>query len=239
MISTGQEQATLLPLHRIPSLSQLESGWSNADNSMFYENISLEAQKNFAVLAGLNDHADLREIHDLIEPANSILEVGACYGRVLEYLQQFKSLHDVEVIERSSKFHQYLLTQYENALIHHSGVLQFNTDKKFDLILWLWSGITDFAPYEQQAIIEKFYNLLSENGKLVVETCPHSHKVPSQLLFHNNFYYIEREQCSLFGYIPTPEKFAEYNRLVSKKSIAHKQYKTATGLKREIYIISK
>lgn len=223
----------------LPDSFQLEHGWTNADNAAFYENISLDAQMNFAELAGLSSHTDLMQIEDLIESADSVLEVGACYGRVLEFLEKYKNLNFVEVVERSSQFHEYLLDHHPNIVIHHVSILNFNRPKKFDLILWMWSGITDFNPFEQEIIIEKLYNLLSENGKLVIETCPHNQQLPSQQIFHNNYYYIERDKCHLFGYVPTPQKFEEYNKNISHKSLQHIQYTTPTKLKREIYIISR
>jgi len=149
--------------------------WGNTDNTAFYEAISVDTLQQFAEKAGLSTGCDL----DLLKPywskAQSILEVGAGYGRVIDYLMKHHFTGQITAIERCNVFFNHLQKQffeYPNVELVHGDIMQVDLPQKFDLILVLWSGIADFSHQEQSAFVLKLANFLKTGGDFIIDTMP-------------------------------------------------------------------
>src|SRR5262245_7580327 len=138
--------------HTANHISDSSSGfkWVNDNNNLFYENISIEANITNSILGGLESGVDLDLIKSYIESSNSILEVGAGYVRVINYLLDRKCPAKITAIECSNKLYKYLSHKYFDRInLIHADLKLFCPNENYDLILWLFSGISDFAKIEQ------------------------------------------------------------------------------------------
>jgi phospholipid N-methyltransferase len=229
-----------LKLERMEQKETIPSDWTNKDNFAYYELIPYEIQKNYTVIGGLDVFSDLKLIKNYIDNANSILEVGACYGRVLDYLIQNNFKGKITAIEKSTKFFKLLQNQYSDHVnLHHEDISTFSTSDKFDLILWMWSGISDFAKDEQVQILQGLYNLLPSKGILILDTFSHAIKPVNAISSHDQSYLVHVDDCILYGYLPSPEEMNNYGNLVGFKSVEYLPYKTTTNRERAIYLLCK
>ncbi|HVV68584.1 MAG TPA: class I SAM-dependent methyltransferase [Gammaproteobacteria bacterium] len=220
--------------------------WTNYDNSAFYETIDITEFKGFAASAGITNGCDIKLSTSHWEKARSVLEVGAGYGRVINYLLQHKFLGHITAIERCNKMFNHLQKQYarnENVTLLHCdlhNLNQINFDRTFDVIFWLWSGITEFSFKEQPFIIFELTKLLSNNGILIIDTMPEfiiplnaAEKTPS------SSYTCQMHNTTICGYWISKDKIEETAFLAGFANVTHLNYTTDTNRKRLLHFLSK
>ncbi|MGD9108172.1 MAG: class I SAM-dependent methyltransferase [Gammaproteobacteria bacterium] len=164
--NTQEECVTNLKSHH-----SKHENWSNTDNINIYKNMPIEAFYQIAIQSGLDTGVDVKTIKKYIRNANSILEIGAGYGRVLAHILNQGYQGKLVAVERNQRFCQFLQSQfYGRADIICDDVANFKTDEKFDLILWMWTGIFEFSKTEQSQMISYLSKLLSKKGYLILDT---------------------------------------------------------------------
>jgi SAM-dependent methyltransferase len=217
----------------------MRTDWNNTDNKKFYEEISLETFENFAKLAGLDTGADLDQIQSYIDKASSILEIGAGYGRVIDLLLKRGYKGRLAAVERSSKFCQLLKTRFGDKITLYEGdIRDLVIPEKFDLILWLWSGISDFNHEEQLNLLKRHAN--HDNVTAIIDTLIHK-QIPLNAIEFNHInkqYVIHTESSFVYGYMPSPKEMLNYGKNLTCKSIDHFVYALG-NLNRNLYIIKK
>jgi phospholipid N-methyltransferase len=214
--------------------------WSNIDNSHYYEHVPYAIQKGFTIIGGLDVFSDLKLAKKYIDNAKSILEVGAGYGRVVDYLLQNNFRGKITAIEKSTKFFALLQSKYSNRVnLNLDDIATFTTKEKFDLILWMWSGISDFSKDEQIFVLRHLFNLLTDEGILILDTFSHSIKPANAITSHEQSYIIHVDECTLYGYIPSPEEVNGYSNHVGFKKVEYLPYKTVTNRDRALYILTR
>jgi cyclopropane fatty-acyl-phospholipid synthase-like methyltransferase len=189
------------------------SNWNNHDNAKFYNTLLVEDFKKLAKLAGLESCPDVELILPHLKPDSVILEVGAGYGRVLNCLinKGFKNLY---AIERDPNLCKLLQQQFGNKVnLIQQDLHDFKTGVKFDAILWLWAGISDFAKDEQFGMLQKLASFLKTNSIFFLDTmiapiklaidCLCIKKNESILTYKNNF---------LHGYFPSITQLKLYSK---------------------------
>lgn len=217
----------------------MNSDWSNEDNSAFYEHHCTTLEE-WAKQGGLATWPDLLTITDYIKPANTILEVGAGYGRVLDYLMMHYPKKELSALERSQHFSHQLEKKYgKNVTLYPTDVKMFYAEKRYDLILWLWSGLTDFAQFEQAAVLNHLARFLDPNGRLIVETFPHDEVPANGSINQPQTYQLTADSMQLHGYIPSPVEMEEYADVVGLKIETIRQYRTSSDRMRKLYVIKK
>jgi len=215
--------------------------WKNDDNAQYYENLPNGTLQNFAKLGGLDTYCDLELIRPHIMQANSILEVAAGYGRVLDGLIQMGYQNKIVAIERCEKFYP-LLKKYseKNPAITtvHSDIRTFNPNEKFDLILWLWSGMCDFTREEQSSILKNLALQLHPKGIMILET------MPCSVIPKNAVCSIERlsvihggRNSYLYVYTPSLAEVDNYAKNLGLK-VQHIPYLTPTNRPRILHVLS-
>lgn|GEM_PF-2449807 len=158
--------------HRVESKDDAVDNiyWSNSDNKEFYENFSFEEYQKYLALAGLANNPDIELIKDLILSANSILDVGPGYGRVIESTKNIGYKRRLTAVEFSQTLASNLKSKFINDDIIHADFLKFTVNKKFDLILMMWTTISVFNPFdEQQACFHQCAKMLSDDGYCVID----------------------------------------------------------------------
>lgn len=212
---------------------------SNTRNQRFYEKLSIDTLSNLAITGGLDTGSDLILIQKLIEQASSILEVGAGYGRVLKHLQDVCYKGKLTAIEQSHNFFQHLRSMHDTfAQLHHGDIVDFKTDTKFDLILWLWSGIADFGKEEQPLILKKLRSFLHDTGTLVVDTMPIEIQPLNSIVQHGQDHAIESTNIPTHhGYFPSHNEILDHAMKYGFKEVTKKDYITTTGRNRILYLL--
>ncbi len=212
--------------------------WNNHDNAAYYENIPFEIQHGYTILGGLDDYSDLKLIAPYLQNRSSILEVGACFGRVIDYLLENNLGENITAVERSMKYFKLLKQKYNNKVdLIHSDITTATINKKYDAILWMWSGLSDFAKHEQISVLKKLTNLLNPDGVLLIDTFSHAIKPANAQTSHNQSYVISAANCTLYGYIPSPEEMQQYSEQLNINKFIHMPYQTSKSRARSIYIL--
>jgi SAM-dependent methyltransferase len=217
-----------------------DNSWSNKDNAAFYENISKEANRENSILGGLEEGCDLTLAHNYLVNANSILEIGAGYGRVLYCLKQRKYKATITAVERSQKLCKILKERFFNTIeIIECDIKNFTTNKQYDAILWLFSGISDFTQEEQLYVLKKIALLLTRKGVIILDTFSPDLKPANALHAKAQSYLIHLENNKLHGYIPSREEIIEYAQKLNITLLECIPYETDTQSKRYLYILGK
>ncbi len=214
--------------------------WSNKDNNAFYEAVKADGLKGFAQVGGLKTY-DMDILKPYWSQAQAILEVGAGYGRVIDYLLQHQFKGTITAVEQCNALFEYLeekFGSYRNVNLIHENILKLDSGGHFDLILLLWGFISDFSPREHLSLFEQSFRLLRRKGKLVVDTIP----VNVKPLFgkkcgkRGNLYSIDVDKASINGYLPEKLEIESYAQEAGFSNMVDLSFKTDVDRVRLLYI---
>lgn len=217
--------------------------FSNQENADFYEHLPPSEFRENALAGGLDYGCDLELLKSYINQSSSILEIGAGYGRVIGYLKKHHYQGKLVAIERSRQLCDFICASYSDYVrVINDDVMTCVLNESFDLVLWLWSGISDFSQVEQLTVLKKISTLLSTNGVLVLDTlavdvCPRNLKAVISL--KDQVYSIKRSNYILSGYTPSPEEVRLYAKKIGLASCRYIPYKTSADRNRSLYILSR
>lgn len=213
--------------------------WTNTNNIEFYEKLTIKKLKYLAACAGLDKYHDLNLIRPYFEDAHSILELGAGYGRVIDYLinQNFQNL---SAIERNKHLNSILWSRFNKKVtFYFTDIRSFNCAKKFDSILWLWSGIAEFTNSEQLAVLKLLSTLLTKKGTLIIDTISNSLALTDNYVYvHEKDYLFKIKDAILFAFNPSLLDINNYAQQSNLQCISHKEYKTPTNRKRIFFVLT-
>ncbi|MCL5260437.1 MAG: class I SAM-dependent methyltransferase [Gammaproteobacteria bacterium] len=214
--------------------------WKNSDNHQYYENIPIEKFFETSVKGGLEEGSDIEQFYHYLINTNSILELGAGYGRVIKNILQrgYKGL--IYAVEKSNKKCEYLSKNYKNKIqLICTDLLSFHPNFKVNAILFLWSSISDFSKSEQPLVLKHITSWLNPNGLVILDTL-----FPNSLPKNATISYDKNQSCigsaehgTLYGYIPTSDEIYKYASQAKLKVIEQINYETNTARKRVIYVL--
>lgn len=219
----------------------MNADFGNYNNADFYDHLPLSTWHEFAAKSGLNSGYDLDIIDEYIKKATSILEVGAGYGRVIDLLLKRGYQGKITAIERCPKLCSILRERFGNRIeLHEIDVKNFVSAEKYDLILWLWTGISEFNKHEQKEMCQYLTKYMTNN--FVIDTITYS----SEKMIYNNpvqflgkkIYFIMLNGSVIYGYMPSPKEMFNYIKEL-KINMSHVVYETATNLKRNTFTLCK
>lgn len=198
----------------------------------FYKTISPEELKKYADKIGLGGEypTDLKEIVNILQKnkKHRILEVGCGTGRIGIHLI---SLFDYVGIDFNKTYLNHFKDSLKSKGIPFSEEQLLNTsffdykEKDFDAILFPWSVIVDFSKNDQDRVLIKSKNMLSDNGIIILD-----HPQKGQVF------------NSAPGYYPTPFFFEDHKDDFLKWGFSRVEqvlYTTLIGRKQEITILYK
>ncbi len=216
-------------------------GWTNEDNIAFYESDEiLDVLKGYATIAGFDKHCDVALISHLLLDAKSIIDIGAGYGRVLDYLIEKNYQGQLYALERSARYCKELRNKFKDKVkVYESDIQSFNSFEKFQVAIWMWSGVSDFSREEQAHIFKKIFEMVNENGIFIMDTLLHSIKPINATMSDHQHYIVETHGHIAKGYIPSEEEIDDYSKALKLRKIEHVHYTTATGRERLLHIIYK
>lgn len=209
----------------------------NKTNLEVYDSLLVEELQNLAKIGGLEDGCDIKLIKSFLLKASSILEVGAGYGRALTHILNLGFTGKITAVEHSKIFCDELRRRFsERVNIINDDLLNINFTERYDCVLWLWNGISDFPKTEQAVMLQKLLNLLLPGGVLIFDTFPlvaipiNGTKISEQE-FKINF-----NLKVLTVYCPTIDEVNHYGDQLQIQKRQHIDYETDIGRKRIMHI---
>ncbi|MFU8797676.1 MAG: hypothetical protein ACNA7Y_03140 [Gammaproteobacteria bacterium] len=214
--------------------------WGNEDNAGYYEKMPVDEFRDHATRAGFEDGCDIELILPYIKNTKSLLDVGAAYGRAIHNLQKRGYLGEIFAIERSQNFFNYLETTFkDSATLFHGDIQYFNFGRKFDVILWLWSNISEWPKNQQAGMLKMLEGLCEKDGFVILDTMSHEYKPLNVTTYSSQAYIVESDYGYAYGYIPTKEEIKSYAAIAGLNVIEQIDYTTATKRNRILHILKK
>jgi SAM-dependent methyltransferase len=212
--------------------------WSNRDNIEFYE-IAQEELRTVSKLSGLENCPELPLVQQYFWGATQLLEVGAGYGRVLNYLIQHQFPGKIDAVERSQDCYHFLQKQFaDQVMLYCQDIMSFQPQKRYDVALWLWSGISDFSKNEQPKAIQQVVNLLNDNGFLIMDTIYHDQPIgnPGGSSYQQE-HHVMYKGIKLFGYCPSPQEIINMADSAGASIVRFLPYESKNGAPRLLFIL--
>ena len=213
--------------------------WKNHDNIHFYDAFPLEEFRKVAEARGLDTGCDVDLAMSLVPNAQSLLEVGAGYGRVLNHLINKNFAGELYAIERNKKLMHWLTSQFENKVtLIHADLISYYFQRQFDAILWMWTGIIEHSRLEQPLTVSRLANCLSPNGAFIIDTIPLNEEIFNVTDIEEQNIIVETKYGNDYVYVPTAEQIKEYaiKANLQVREIIH--YKTRLDQKRMLHILT-
>jgi SAM-dependent methyltransferase len=214
--------------------------WKNSDNATFYEKIPINIIKQYAKARGIDNCCDLELIQKTmpgIFDQGKILEIGAGYGRVLNYLIQNNCQGKIFAVERSKKLIHYLKNKFQDKVtLYQQDLHHFATDEKFDVILWMWGSIAEFQKEEQFFILKNLKNHLNKNGTIILDTMSHILVLENATQPRDQYCHTKTSDCTVHFYLTSEKQIFDYgeNLRLKKAKVVH--YFSKSGRERMLHI---
>lgn len=211
----------------------------NDSNLPFYTNLGVDHFKMLAEVGGFDKYKDLELIYPYIKNSSFLLELGAGYGRCLEFLKKKKYKGKIFAIEQSSLLVGHLKEFYEEmAEILQTDIKSINIPHNVDVALWMWSGFIDFSREEQKNTLKRLSSLINTGGKIIIDLPKLGFQTIAQ---HGDFNHLHFE--SPFGnldcYLATEKDMEEYALEGGFSNVKSFDYFTSTDKERTIFILEK
>lgn len=216
-----------------------KSIWNNSDNAVMYKKMPLKYFKQEAIQGGLNNGCDIKAIIKYIKNAGFILEVGAGYGRVLNYIIKNGFASKLFALERELKLCRFLKKQFPQIPIIHTDIRRFKAKRKFDLILWMWASLCDFSQIEQLPILKNLVSHLNVNGFLIFDLIPTNCKIINAIDHDQYNKTMPTPYGKNYGYFPSTNEVELYIQKLEIIKIKTVTYTTKTNKKRNLYVLQK
>jgi hypothetical protein len=214
--------------------------WKNTDIIDYYENIPVDVLRDFAISGGFEEGCDIDLAYPYIANTPSIIDAGAAYGRVVKNLVRKNYQGKIYAVERSKNFCKYLNTHYaDKAEVIQADIQYFEPSCKVNAILWLWSGIGDFAKNEQLPMLKRMCTWLETDGVIILETILHTVQPKNVTINQGKNFIIYSEHGTAYGYKPSTEEIHNYGEQLGFNYIKHIPYETTTQRQRILHIFSK
>lgn len=211
----------------------------NDSNKIFYNTVPLEVFQSLTQQGGFVDCLDLKLIEKHIASSSSVMEVGAGYGRCVDFLLAKKHEARIIAIEQSLQFSTVLLEKYKsqsNVQVIHDDIKTLTLSDKVDVVLWLFSGMLDFAKEEQPVVLKRLRSFLKNEGKLFIDI-PQLAKLTVAKYTSAQDIVMETPYGNITTFLPALADIEEYASEAgfSKVSVIH--YDTTTEKKRSIFML--
>ncbi len=214
---------------------------SQASNTQFYQDIDIESFIQHSSKVGLNTGCDVDQIYEaVIKQSASILEVGAGYGRVIKTILAKGYTGHISAVERNEQLCLHLEKTFkDNIKLYNSDIQKLSIAEKFDTILWLWSGLSEFPKDRQKDALLKLSSMLNSGGSLVIDVLDIARndiKKTDGLGLEKKII-LDAGVCKL--YLPSEQEIERYSVELGCTLSKPIYYKTLTNRDRIIFLFNK
>ncbi|MBD0402821.1 bifunctional 2-polyprenyl-6-hydroxyphenol methylase/3-demethylubiquinol 3-O-methyltransferase UbiG [Flammeovirga sp. EKP202] len=210
-------------------------------NASFYSNMPLDIFMGFAEKIGLSEGEDVDQIYEDIKESSLLIEFGSGYGRVIQALKTKNFQGQIVGIERVHELTEILKEKAsENITIVEDDLCYLDWHReKADTILWMWSGILELTPDDQQKVITKAYDMLVDGGQLIIE-CPFNDSISKVGMLSNDKKIVVKEAWGVLdATLVESNDIENYSSNAGFSSHSLRKYETTTNLTRAIYTLIK
>ena len=211
----------------------------NDSNKIFYNTVPLDVFQSLTRQGGFDECIDLHLIEEHLSVSSSIMEVGAGYGRCVDFLLNKKHEAKILAIEQSPQLSKILLEKYKNqptVEVINDDIKTLAVLDKMDIILWLFSGMLDFAKEEQPVVLKRLKLFLKNDGKLFLDI-PQLTELTIAKYTGKQDIIMETPYGNITTFLPSFAEIESYASQAgfSKVSVIH--YNSTTEKKRSIYML--
>jgi len=211
----------------------------NDSNKLFYNTVPLDVFQSLTQQGGFNECLDLQLIEKHLPVSASIMEVGAGYGRCVDFLLSKKHEAPILAIEQSPQLSKVLLEKYKNQSIVqviNDDIKTLVVSEQVDVVLWMFSGMLDFAKEEQPKVLKRLRLFLKNDGKLFLDV-PQLAELTVAKYTSKQDIVMETAYGNITTFLPAWADIEDYASQAgfSKVSVIH--YNTTTEKKRSIFML--
>ena len=211
----------------------------NDSNKIFYNTVPLDVFQSLTRQGGFDGCIDLHLIETHLPVSASIIEVGAGYGRCVDFLLNKKHEGKILAIEQSPQLSKVLLEKYKNqptVEVINDDIKTLTVSDKVDVVLWLFSGMLDFAKEEQPVVLKRLRSFLKNDGKLFLDI-PQLAELTVAKYTGKQDIVMETPYGNITTFLPAFVDIEGYASQAgfSKVSVIH--YNTTTEKKRSIFML--
>jgi SAM-dependent methyltransferase len=209
-------------------------------NKTFYGNIELDKFREIAEISGFDSAPDISLIYATVKRSKVLLEIGLGYGRCIDAILDRGYQGKIYAVERVEKFANLAKQKYAESTVEviFDDILHAELPEQLDCVLWLWSGIMELTPDEQEAAIGKVAQNLKSGGNFFIELPAGELKVIGQKVDDRKIV-VNAEWGTLEAYLPSEDEIRKAAEKGGFDSVHSLRYMTEKGLKRVMYVLNK
>jgi SAM-dependent methyltransferase len=208
-------------------------------NFDFYSAMQLEHFEEFAQLTGFDTGVDIEILFPYLKNAETLVELGAGYGRAIHFLLQKNFKGRVIAVERIDRLIPHLEQRFQDKItLVQQDITELDLPDQADFFMWLWSGIMELNPVEQLDSIKQVYKNLKQGGTFAIESPYKTVKIVGKLE-EDRKVTLETDWGALEAYLPTESEIEEYSKKAGFTSFQAIRYKSTVGLERVFYLMNK
>lgn len=223
------------------TMSTIKPKWSNLQNKIYYDKLSPEEFISISHKTGFEDNRDVALVYPYIVNAHSLVELGAGFGRVLDYLMnQAKFKGTLYAIEQSPNLANWLTARFPQITLYKADLAYFRPPIRFEAALWMWSGISDFLKEEQLSVLKHIVkNYLTKKGIFIIETISPDISPLNAVTHNKQYFYIQENDRVHCGYVPNMTEIRKYADNLNLTLINQLHYLTELKRERILYILQR
>jgi len=208
----------------------------------FYNSISLDDFLKAAERAGLKNNPDMEKIAPYLKNAKKILDLGAGYGRCLEYLANtFEG--EIHAVEFSHNLANFLIKKFSPRVhIYEQDMRNLNVGDGFDVVLSNWGAINNLNLNEQSQLLKTLKSITTKSGLIFFETKKKLQDTGCDTCGNGIRFTHANTNSSFIGYATSQEEFEKMaNKNGYKLSVSEYDIILETGKlkKRVLYMLEK
>ncbi|MBC7487653.1 MAG: class I SAM-dependent methyltransferase [Cytophagaceae bacterium] len=211
----------------------------NDSNRIFYNAVPLDVFQSLTKQGGFDECIDLELIEKHIATSGRIMEVGAGYGRCVDFLLKNKQESQILAVEQSPQLSKVLLEKYKNqpkVQVINADIKTLDVPDKMDVVLWLFSGMLDFGKEEQPVVMKRLRSFLKENGKLFIDI-PQLAELTVAKYTSAQDIVMETPYGNITTFLPSFNDMETYASQAGFSLVSVIHYNTSTEKKRSIYML--
>ncbi len=192
--------------------SKSDSCALNVANIAWYHQGTARAVEDLVEQAGLQTNPDIDRIRNEIRGAKSILEIGSGSGRVIRAVRSLNPSASLVGLEPAASLFvdlkAYFSGDRQTQIIRKriQDYARWNL-KKFDLVLWMFSGYADLSLSEKRNALKMTARLMSKHGRLIIDLA--AGKSSNATAEQDRLSIIRRPYGDYRGILPTDHELKE------------------------------